>query len=133
MKIYLNRFLGYLFLSLSFALAFGLYDGNPFSKPYHYNSLDRHASEEERDVGHEMQKLIPQGMELMHKEMELRQQTKKIMAAQMALEQKFENKRMQEENSPQFIKKVQLKRRLRFIRYILAAVFLLSGFTLIRV
>ncbi len=125
MKIYLNRFSGYLLLSLFFALMVGPYDGNPFSKPYHHNSFDSHVSEEEKELGYGMQKTTA-------KEMELRQQTKKIMASEMELRHKFEKEGVHKEKSPIFVEEVQLKRQVRIIRYILAAVFLLSGLTLIR-
>ncbi|BCL61735.1 hypothetical protein DGMP_24280 [Desulfomarina profundi] len=132
MKIYLNRSLGYLFLSLFIALAFGPYDGNPFSKPYQYNSLDNHISGEERDVGPTAKDMEWIPKEFQKKMAELKQRTKKMTAAHIKMMQELEKERRQEENSPKFIKEAQLKRRVQTIRYILAAVFLLPSLTLIR-
>ena len=125
MKVYLNRSLGYLFLSLFFALMFGPYGGNQFSKPYHYNRLDRHASEKEKAQEQGTQRTTAQEMALM-------QQTRKIMAEQAELIHKFEKERTQEEKSLKFAGGDLLKSRVWVAKYIPAAVFLFSGFFLMR-
>ena len=125
MKIYLYRFLGYLFLSLFLALTFGPYGGNPFSKPYHYNRLDSHASDKEKVLGQGLQKTTAQETALM-------QQTRKIMADQVELMRNFENERTQDEKSLKPIIGDPLKSRGRDVKYILAAFFLLSGLFLMR-